>query len=79
MGLSVAMNYRRRKTAIGGYLIACGIDTLQDSLENDVRTLLTTLSRDENPAIQSAIELPLDNIAQKSQPLCFVDQLFLWV
>ncbi len=75
MGLALAMNTASQTQLAVSNRIAA-IDTLADSLENDVRNLLTTLSRDENPAIQSASNAALDNIAQRANRFAFVDQLF---
>ncbi|WP_031215048.1 urea ABC transporter permease subunit UrtB [Marinomonas profundimaris] len=75
MGLALAMNTASQTQLAVSNRIAA-IDTLADSLENDVRNLLTTLSNDENPAIQEASKAALDTIAQRANRFAFVDQLF---
>lgn len=75
MALALAMNTASQTSLAVSNRIAA-IETLADSLENDVRNLLTSLSREETPAIAKASALALANIEQRANRFAFVDQLF---
>ncbi|TYL49373.1 urea ABC transporter permease subunit UrtB [Marinomonas sp. IMCC 4694] len=75
MALALAMNTASQTSLAVSNRIAA-IETLSDSLENDVRNLLTSLSREETPAIAKASALALANIEQRANRFAFVDQLF---
>ncbi|RNF52702.1 urea ABC transporter permease subunit UrtB [Marinomonas hwangdonensis] len=75
MGLALAMNTASQTELAVSNRIAA-IETLSSSLENDVRNLLTTLTRDDNAAVVTAANIALEKIAQRANRFAFVDQLF---
>lgn len=75
MALALAMNTASQTQLAVSNRIAA-IDMLAGSLENDVRNLLTSLSREDNPAIVKAAQSALSNIEQRANRFAFVDQLF---
>ena len=52
------------------------IERLSESLEGDVRNLLSRLEKDDNPAIVKAASTALGKIAERANRFAFVDQLF---
>tara|TARA_R110002033_G_scaffold171085_2_gene215809 strand:+ start:1740 stop:3362 length:1623 start_codon:yes stop_codon:yes gene_type:complete len=75
MGLALAMSTASQTELAASNRIAA-IEKLSSSLENDVRNLLTTLTRDDNTAVVTAANIALEKIAQRANRFAFVDQLF---
>ena len=75
MALALAMNTASQTQLAASNRIAA-IEKLSDSLESDVRNLLTRLTRDDSAAVVSAANVALEKIAQRVNRFAFVDQLF---
>ncbi|ETX10089.1 urea ABC transporter permease [Marinomonas ushuaiensis DSM 15871] len=75
MGLALSMHTASStELTLPNRLVA--IERLSSSLEGDARNLLTTLTKDENPAIVKAATSALEKIAQRANRFAFIDQLF---